>query len=90
MRKVSDIPANRLACYEWKEFAKAMPAEGEIICVSVPFECAPEHRAVAEFKDGKFLLAFDETPLKDETPRRHAACRAPRRDRLQRSHRYSQ
>jgi hypothetical protein len=59
-RLVAEIPENRRAVYEWKDVQHALPAVGDVVCVSVPGIEPP--RAIAEFKDGKFLFAFDESP----------------------------
>jgi hypothetical protein len=61
-RFVSDIPANRVAYYEWKAVdlngkEGALPAAGDVVCVSIPFHA--DLRAIAEFKDGKFLRIAD-------------------------------
>jgi hypothetical protein len=54
-RTINDIPANRVACYEWKDVEKTFPAKDAVVCVSVPFSAPP--RAVATFDGEKFLLA---------------------------------
>ncbi len=70
-RTIADIPANRRACYEWKpvdiQGHGAYPAEGAVVCVSVPFECPPEHRAIARFTDGQFILVNSDVVLKGVT-----------------------
>ena len=59
-RTIAEIPANRVACYEWKPVdiagqGGALPAKDAAVCVSVPFSDPP--RAVATFDGEKFLLA---------------------------------
>ena len=54
-RTINDIPANRVACYEWKDLTHAMPAKDAVVCVSVPFSDPP--RAIATFDGEKFYLA---------------------------------
>jgi hypothetical protein len=65
MRKTSDIPANRVACYEWKDFTKTFPAKDAVVCVSVPFSDPP--RAIANFDGEKFLLAGTQIILEGVT-----------------------
>ena len=55
MRTTADIPANRLACYEWKDLSQSFPAKAAVVCVSVPFQDPP--RAIATFDGEKFYLA---------------------------------
>ena len=57
MKKVSDIPANRVACYEWKPVditgkAGSHPAKDAVVCVSVPSH--PNLRGIAIFDGEKF------------------------------------
>lgn len=65
MRTIADIPANRVAFYEWKDSARCLPAKDSVICVSVPFSDPP--RAIATFDGEKFQLAGTQTVLNGVT-----------------------
>ena len=59
-RTIADIPANRVACYEWKAFdisgkGGSHPAKDAVICVSVPNH--PRYqRTIATYDGEKFML----------------------------------